>query len=251
MSYTLSNKSSKHKQTQHKQIQHKPNTMKFTTIAVSVLLAVCGGMSVAEARYSSRLLRLPKDFYDPAECNIDDQVRTLDTEWQVPLSTLVTYPCSKGYLGNLGANPNLLGDLQDSIDSLGEESGAIGCGSKCDIDNASVKGAAIDPATFHQRSFESLLSRRRYRDAHFYFCNNDLNEGELGAINKLWDDRKGAATRGVGNPNVNDGAGISACECGIIDVDGTPTEFEFGCSKCIGTVDYKVTKCYDTTEPTQ
>ncbi|QDZ20808.1 hypothetical protein HOP50_04g33290 [Chloropicon primus] len=227
--------------------------MKFTTIAVSVLLAVCGGMSVAEARYSSRLLRLPRDFYDPAECNIDSQVRTLDTEWQVPLSTLVTYPCSKGYLGNLGANPNLLDDLQDAIDSLGEMSSppAIGCGSKCDIDNGSVKGAALDPATFHQRSFESILGgRRRYRDAFFYFCNNDEAKGELGAMNKLWDNKKGAATRGVGNPNVNDGAGISACECGIIDIDGTPTEFDYGCSKCIGTVDYAVTKCYDTTEPT-
>uniref|UniRef100_A0A7S3E3L1 Uncharacterized protein n=1 Tax=Chloropicon laureae TaxID=464258 RepID=A0A7S3E3L1_9CHLO len=224
--------------------------LNMSLIAMAVLACLMSSTQVAEAntrrslldhhRYPQSLLNLSPKFFDPVgQCNLDEYEGTLETEWFVPLENLVTYPCSKGYLSNLGANTQLLKDLKNDISKQGWDMGtAKKCGDKCDIVNNLVVSGDLLEETFHQRSFLSLLqSKPRYSEELFYFCNNDPNKGPLGVLNQLWDAKKDPVEQPRGNRN--------ACECGQFMVEGKMVDFEYGCSKCIGEVNYKVKKCYD------
>lgn len=231
--------------------------MKSTASAAIILAAVLAAVSAAEcsqvesrkllggsfgisskgrggrSRYPRGLLKLPRNFDDAGSCGLDNTTGTFDTEWFVPLENLVTYPCSKGYLGNLGANTNLLDDFKDAVTKAGKANKATACGDKCDFDNAALKGAMVSPKTFEQESFFDLLRRKADRDTFLYFCNDDESKGPLGALNKLWDEKRPEPRMGV-----------NACKCGVFG----EVNFDYGCTKCIGTVDYRVSKCYNTGE---
>merc|ERR1712032_54613 len=56
-----------------------------------------------------------------------------DTRWKLKSNTVVSYPCSTGYLKNALANPNLQKDIFSRIDDL---AGAQ-CAQYCNLDNAS------------------------------------------------------------------------------------------------------------------
>mmetsp|Transcript_11223 Transcript_11223/g.25536 ORF Transcript_11223/g.25536 Transcript_11223/m.25536 type:complete len:231 (+) Transcript_11223:65-757(+) len=217
-------------------------------LAASLAVSQFAGVARAdEEDYPRRLLKLPNSFFKDGTCNLVDDAATgtFETSWFVPLDNLVTYPCSTGYLSNLGANTNLLEDLKDALDKAGRASGgARKCGDKCDINNKALTSVALSPETFDQRSFQCLLSsEKKYADSLFYFCNDDAAAGPIGVLNQLWDAKVAAGDK----PDRGD---VNACECGQFDVHGEMVDFDYGCTKCIGTVNYEVDTCYDYVEET-
>merc|ERR1712222_215652 len=132
-----------------------------------------------------------------------------DTQWRVKKSSVVSYPCSTGYLKNALANPNLQKDIFSALDEL-----APGCARYCNLDNGSY--ASVGTAT-GRKNISRIVKP--------HVCQSLGAEG-----NEVFGFAKDACTCGFDNNG---------------DSDGDDDTSAAGCRFCGGQVSFKVTSCLD------
>merc|ERR1712032_1798449 len=132
-----------------------------------------------------------------------------DTRWKLRSNTVVSYPCSTGYLKNALANPNLQKDIFSALDEL-----APGCARYCNLDNGSY--ASVGTAT-GRKNISRIVKP--------HVCQSLGAEG-----NEVFGFAKDACTCGFDNNG---------------DSDGDDDTSAAGCRFCGGQVSFKVTSCLD------